>query len=237
MIINENQGLIIKAIGGMYWIKTNTNTVICSARGSLRKNDIKPMVGDIAFFEKESTQSENGVLISIKERKNFLIRPIVSNIDNIFIISSIEKPVPNLLILDKLFAIAGFHDIKANLVITKTDLNDHSWLEDIYINSGFDVFSFSSQTNEGIDELKKAIKGKINVFIGNTGVGKSTTLNAIEEGLSLKTAEISEKLGRGRHTTRHTELFELSNGGFIADTPGFSTVDVKMYGITDKENL
>lgn len=167
----------------------------------------------------------SGVVTAVLPRKNFLSRPPVANIDRLFIVSSFENPAPNEYIIDRLTAIAVYHGIEPIIVFNKCDAGDFSCWESIYRAAGFRVFTVSAETGEGIDALKSEFSGGISVLTGNSGVGKSSILNRIFGNTALKTGEVSEKLGRGRHTTRHTELLRLTDGGYIADTPGFSSLE------------
>ena len=215
-------GIIIKALSGFYYIDDGSAVYECRARGNFRKSGISPLVGDKAEFE---LSGSSGVVTAVLPRKNFLARPPVANIDRLFIVSSFENPSPNEYIIDRLTAIAVYHGIEPIIVFNKCDAGDFSHWESIYRAAGFKVFTVSAETGEGIDALKSEFSGGISVLTGNSGVGKSSILNRIFGNTALKTGEVSEKLGRGRHTTRHTELLRLSCGGYIADTPGFSSLE------------
>ena len=216
------QGTIIKGIGGFYYIEVADVIYECKARGVFRKNKISPLPGDVVNFT-VNDGAEN-TIDEILTRKNVLVRPPIANIDRLFVVVSVCEPKPNTLVIDKLIAIAENNNIEPIIVITKNDLGDSSQLEEIYNTAGFKTIVTSSRTGEGTDEIKELISGHISAFAGNTGVGKSSLLNEIAPGLSLQTGEISDKLGRGRHTTRHIELFKICDG-YIADTPGFSSLD------------
>ena len=228
-------GIIIKGIGGFYYVEADGEIYECKARGAFRKKRISPLAGDKVKItvrkDRENTIDE------IYERKNFLQRPPVSNIDTLIIVSSVKDPVPSLLVIDKLTAIAVDKNIKPCVVFSKSDLGDTSELEEIYKTAGIPVTSVCCKTGEGVDEVKAMIGEGITVFTGNTGVGKSSLLNRIDERFSLATGEISDKLGRGRHTTREVTLYHVGKG-FVADTPGFSSLDIEQTGdIIVKENL
>lgn len=165
------------------------------------------------------------------------MRPPLANLDQLVLVVSIADPAPNAFVLDKLIAIAEYQEIEPIIVITKCDLDDPHNFADIYRKAGFAVFETESLEHKGIEAVMEMLKGKTNAFCGNSGVGKSTLLNAIDPRLSLDTGDISQKLGRGRHTTRHVELFELPNGGFVADTPGFSAVDLEKFQTILKDEL
>ncbi len=225
--MNENNilnGKILKGIGGFYYIETADAVYECKARGVFRKQKITPLVGDDVTITIRSN-GEN-TIDSIHPRKNFLVRPPVANIEQLFILSAACNPSPNLFLIDKMTAIAINKGIEPIIVFTKCDLMDLSEFEKIYKNSGLKTVCISSVTKDGIDTVKEWISGKVSAFIGNSGVGKSTLLNSICEGLNLDTGEISEKLGRGRHTTRAVELYKVCDG-YVADTPGFSSFDIE----------
>lgn len=228
-------GVIIKGIGGFYYVEAAGEVYECKARGAFRKKKITPLAGDnvtITVREgKENTIDEIG------ERKNFLLRPPVANIDTLIIVSSVKDPVPSLLVIDKMTAIAVDKGIKPCVVFSKSDLGDTTELESIYRKAGIDVFSVCCKTGEGIEKVKEMISDGITVFTGNTGVGKSSLLNCIDDRFSLATGEISDKLGRGRHTTREVTLYHINNG-LVADTPGFSSLDIEQTSdVIVKENL
>lgn len=228
-------GVIIKGIGGFYYVEAAGKVYECKARGAFRKKKITPLAGDnvtITVREgKENTIDEIG------ERKNFLLRPPVANIDTLIIVSSVKDPVPSLLVIDKMTAIAVDKGIKPCVVFSKSDLGDTTELESIYRKAGIDVVSVCCKTGEGIVKVKEMISDGITVFTGNTGVGKSSLLNCIDDRFSLATGEISDKLGRGRHTTREVTLYHINNG-LVADTPGFSSLDIEQTSdVIVKENL
>lgn len=217
------QGKIIKGIGGFYYVDADDLIYECKARGNFRKQGITPLVGDNV----EITVNENAdnTIDKILPRKNDMVRPPLANLDVLFIISSIVEPKLNTQIIDKLIAIAEYKKIEPILVITKIDKDDsYQQYVDIYTKAGFKVIVCDNTTGSGAQEVKVCMQGKICAFTGNTGVGKSTLLNNIFPNLDLATGETSKKLGRGRHTTRHSELFK-TDGGYIADTPGFSSLD------------
>lgn len=229
------EALIIKGIGGAYYVKSDNKLYCCKARGVFRKNGITPLAGDIVEIELES-ESE-GVIKEIKERKNFLIRPPVANIERLFIVTSIKDPVPNRLIIDKTIAAAIVKDIEPVLVISKADMAETETLSALYKKAGIKTYTVSSVNNEGVEEIRKELCGGISVFTGNSGVGKSSLINALFGDLNLNTGEISKKLGRGKHTTRHVELYEIGENSYVADTPGFSTMDMQRYELDDKDKI
>ncbi len=232
---NMIEGKIIKAISGFYYVYTGDEVVQCRARGKFRNNSLSPLVGDnvcITVGENREASVEK-----ILPRKNELVRPPLANLDNLFIIASIIDPKINTLIIDRLIAIAEYKKIEPILVLTKTDLDsDYEKYVEIYEKAGFMVIVCDNTTGAGSKEVLDLMKGKISAFTGNTGVGKSTLLNTIFPELNLETGETSKKLGRGRHTTRYSELFMIDDG-FIADTPGFSSLDFEKCENISKEEL
>ncbi len=226
--MQKAEGKIIKGIGGFYYIKLGQDIIECRARGAFRNIDETLFVGDEVLIEYDE-KTLKGVVTKILPRKNALIRPSVSNVDKLYIVCSTTLPSPNLFNIDKLIAIAIHNKIKPVIVISKTDL-DAEGIEDIikiYRNAGIEVFETSSKNSEGAKKIFASLENCVNVFTGNSGVGKSTLINQMLPNLSLKTGEVSSKLSRGKHTTRHVELFELENGGYIADTPGFSSIELE----------
>ena len=230
------EGLIVRALSGFSYVKTGEGQEVeCRARGLFRKQEISPCVGD--RVELEETGEGKGQVVAILPRKNSLVRPPVANLDLLVLVVSSCEPLPNLLVLDKLLAIAECQNIPPAIVLTKSDLEDPSPVADIYRKVGYPVFVVSSETGEGVEEVRAFLSGKLCAFTGNTGVGKSSLLNRIDPRLSIETAQISQKLGRGRHTTRHVQLYEQPGGGYIADTPGFSAVDLERFQVILKEDL
>ena len=232
----ELYGLILKGIGGFYYVHDGHETVYeCKARGLFRKQSISPLAGDRVKLETEENQ--DAVITEIMPRKNVLTRPPIANLDQLAIVVASCSPAPNTLVIDKTIAAAENQGIAPILILTKTDLGQVQWLRDIYEPIGFPVVRVSSVTGEGIEQVKEVLKGKTTAFTGNSGVGKSSLLNRIDERLGLETGEISRKLGRGRHTTRQVELFALEDGGYVADTPGFSAIQLERYHVVKKEQL
>lgn len=228
-------GLITKATGGFYYVTAGTELYECRARGVFRKEGISPLVGD--HVKIEYIGPEQGQVVEILPRKNALVRPPLANLDTFVVVTSVSDPVPNLLIIDKMMAIACHKNIKPMLVITKSDLGDAGELETIYGRIGIPVFTVTDKNNEGIDQIRTVLAHGISAFSGNTGVGKSSLLNRIDSRLALETGETSQKLGRGRHTTRHVQLYPIGEDGYIADTPGFSAVELERYEVILKEEL
>ncbi len=228
-------GIITKALSGFYYVTADNNTYECKARGNFRKSGISPLVGDKTEFE--ALGEGKGVINKIIPRKNCISRPAVANIDKLFIISSFENPAPNTFIIDKMIAIAEFNYIEPIIVFNKSDMGDFSEIENIYKKAGFKTFIVSAKLNHNLEALEKELENSVCAFTGNSGVGKSSILNAVLKEEIIPTGEISEKLGRGRHTTRHTEIYPIANGGFVADTPGFSSLEADIYDYSFKEQL
>ncbi len=251
-MISEKIGKIVKGVGGLYESRVigeggKAERIVCRAKGSLHRDEKKLLVGDVVRIS-EDTETVGGIAISeCLERKNELIRPPLSNLDFLFIVIASKKPSPVFETVDKLIAIAENKGIEPIIVVTKSDLDDKNAeiYEKIYKDAGFECFVTSSEKNSGIDELKAYIKsnvreGKTAAFAGASGVGKSTLMNTLFGGLSLATADISKKIERGRHTTRHVELFEIDGSadtGFLADTPGFSMLDFSRFDFFAIEEL
>lgn len=223
-------GIITKCIGGLYTVESPDGIYECKARGIFRNRGISPCAGDRVAIK-------DGVITEVAERKNCIIRPPLANLDQLIFIVSTCSPSPNFLLLDKFIAIAEYKGITPIIVVTKADLGDSRDICEIYGRIGIDVYIADYSDSASIEAVKKLLYGKISAFTGNSGVGKSTLLNAVDPTLNIPTAGISEKLGRGRHTTRHAELYKLDEGGYIADTPGFSTFDTNRYEIIRKEEL
>ena len=232
--MNRLTGLIIKAISGFYYVEAADCIYECKARGAFRKKGIRPSVGDKVVI---SVHDENTAEVEeILPRKNYLIRPPLANLDRLFIVSSVAQPSPSALIIDKICAVAVSKGIEPVVVFTKSDLADCSALTDIYKAVGIEAVEFSIKSETDKSRMLSLLEGKISAFTGNTGVGKSSLLNALFPELDIATAEISKKLGRGRHTTRHSQLYK-TDGGYVADTPGFSTVDIERYELIRKDDI
>lgn len=233
--MSQLKGIITKITGGFYYVEAAECTYECKARGVFRKKGCTPLVGDRVVIDVPQGDGYCSVL-SIEERKNSLIRPALANLDVLVIVSSVVEPTLNTYIIDKMISAAVDKNIEPVLVISKTDLMSCDEYVEIYKKAGIKTVAYSSVTGEGVNEIKEILSNKISAFSGNSGVGKSTLLNALFPHLELATGEISDKLGRGRHTTRTVELFKCY-GGYVADTPGFSTVDLDRYELIRKENL
>lgn len=228
--VTNTSGIILKCLGGLYTVESPDGIFQCKARGIFRNKGISPSVGDRVTVA-------DGAISEIGERKNYLIRPPLANLDQLIFIVSTVSPNPNFLILDKFIAIAEYKGIEPVVVITKTDLGDSTALREVYGSIGIKVMEADYEDESTIEAVRQLLSGKISAFTGNSGAGKSTLLNAVDNTLNIPTGEISKKLGRGRHTTRHAELYKLKDGGYIADTPGFSTFETARYDIIRKEEL
>ena len=228
-------GRIMKALSGFYYVKTQTHDFVeCKARGRFRKEKITPLVGDVVEI---SLENGKGMIENICPRNNSFIRPAVSNLDLLVVLASQVIPVTEPFLIDRITAIAGNQGVPVLICINKSDIPSAGNLYDIYTHAGYDVILTSAASGMGIEELRAKIRGKIVAFTGNSGVGKSSILNALNPSLSIKTGEVSTHLGRGRHTTRHIELFHLSDDTLAADTPGFSSFDTDQMDVVLKEHL
>ncbi len=217
------KGTIIKGIGGFYYVKASDNVYECKARGVFRKKRITPTIGDVVEIE---TSGEKGSIVDILDRRSYLVRPPVANIDTMLLVVAAAAPEPSLFLIDKMLVNAEINNIHPVLCINKTDLEKRNDIKKLYENAGYEVFCVSAEKNKGTDKLKKYLSGRTTAFAGLSGVGKSSLLSIITED-TLETGDVSEKIQRGRHTTRHVELFELNNGGFVLDTPGFSSLELE----------
>ena len=223
------EGRIQKALSGFYYVDTGSEVLTCRARGKFRKDGVSPLVGD--RVEVRELGNGEGFVERICPRKNAFARPAVANIDQLVIIGSGAIPKTDPFLIDRVAAIAALKGCEAIILLNKCDLDRADDLYDLYRAAGFQTLRVSAETGEGLEELKPLIAGKLSAFTGNSGVGKSSILNALDPAFDLKVGEISEALGRGRHTTRHVELFKLSCGAEIVDSPGFSSFE------TDELNL
>ena len=225
---------IIKALSGFYYVQTEDGVVECRARGRFRRQDQSPLVGD---FVRITRQGDKGVLEALLPRKNAFIRPAVANIDQLVVLASCAIPVTEPFLIDRVLAIAQLQNVPALVVVNKDDLASAQPLAEIYRRAGVPVLVTSAETGEGIEALREALAGKLSCLTGNSGVGKSSLLNRTCPQLQLPVGEVSEKLGRGRHTTRHVELFALGGGTYVIDTPGFSSFDTEEMDLELKAHL
>jgi ribosome biogenesis GTPase len=216
-------GTIIKGIGGFYYVKASGSVYECKARGIFRKQKITPMIGDKVSIE---LSGEKGSIAEILPRSSFLVRPPVANVDTMMLVVAAASPEPSMFLIDKMLVNAEINNIEPAICINKTDITRRDDIAEIYKKAGYKVFSVSAEKNDGTAELSEYLRGRITAFAGLSGVGKSSLLNIIT-GDMLETGSVSEKIQRGKHTTRHVELFELNDGGFVLDTPGFSSLEVE----------
>jgi len=230
-----SEGIICKALSGFYYVDDGQAVTACRARGKHRYAKLTPLVGDRVRFT--PLEGGNGALDEILPRKNEFYRPAVANIDLLVVVASQAVPVTDPFLIDRVAAIAAGRGCETLVCVNKCDLEPGEDLARIYKRAGFPTLQVSAETGEGLDKLRQAIADKVCAFTGNSGVGKSSILNALETDFSLATGEISNKLGRGRHTTRHVELFRLSCGALAVDTPGFSSFDVDKMELARKEEL
>lgn len=228
-------GIIIRALSGFYDVDCSGEEIRCRARGKFRHTMENPLVGD--RVEITPTEAGAGRLDKVLERKNAFVRPAVANMDQMVIIISEAIPVTDPFLVDRIATLAELKGCEPVIVINKCDLVPGNTLYGTYQKAGFRTLKVSAQTGEGLGELAGIIAGKVNVFTGNSGVGKSSILNALDPNMQIPTGEVSKKLGRGRHTTRHVELFRLSCGAIVADTPGFSSFDTDCPELWDQAGL
>lgn len=223
------QGVIIRGVGGNYYVDTNEGIIECRARGLFRNQNIKPLVGDKVKIRLTEENKNNGYIEEILKRKNEMKRPAVSNIDQIIIVFAVKNPEPSFLLLDKLLIASEINNLEPIICFNKCDLIDEkdiSKYREIYKSTGYRIIFTSRYNSNLLNDFKDLLRDKVSLFSGPSGVGKSSLMNAIDNGFELKTGEISEKLKRGKHTTRHAEIYKLNFGGFAVDTPGFSSFDV-----------
>ena len=230
----KRTGRILRSLSGFYDVQTDKGIVTCRARGILRKGGNSPLTGDMVEI---TVEQGKGMVEKILPRKNSFIRPAVANMDALVIFAANVNPVTEPFLIDRVAAIAGDQGVQVILCVNKCDLDPAVDLVGIYEQAGFTVIRTSAETGEGVDQLRSLIEGKLTAFTGNSGVGKSSILNRLAPELNLATGEVSEKLGRGRHTTRHVELYCLGDQTYVADTPGFSSFDTDQMEVILKENL
>lgn len=232
--MNRLQGIVLQSIGGFYYVEAADAVYTCRARGAFRRQGITPVAGDYVVIAAQ--EDGTGILEEVLERKNVLVRPPVANIDVLVLVASVCHPRTNTLVLDKMIAVAEKKGICPIIVINKSDLGDPAELEAIYCRTGLECFTVTATDAQSVEPLRHRLAGQTCVFAGNSGVGKSSILNVIDPTLELSTGEISEKLGRGRHTTRTATLYHLADG-FLVDTPGFSSLDMEQVESINKDDL
>ncbi len=237
MRMQENErkiGRILRSLSGFYDVQTENGTVTCRGRGHLRRGTESPLTGDMVEI---SIERGKGMVEKVLPRKNCFVRPAVANVDILVVLAANVNPVTEPFLIDRVAAIAGNQSVDVCICVNKCDLDPGLDLANIYRHAGFTVIQTSAETGEGVEELRKLLQGKLAAFTGNSGVGKSSVLNRLSPELALATGEVSEKLGRGRHTTRHVELYKLDENTYVADTPGFSSFDTDQMEVILKENL
>ena len=227
-------GRIIRSISGFYDVQIPGKVISCRARGILRKEGNSPLTGDMVEI---TVERGKGMVERILPRRNSFVRPAVANVDALVVFAANVNPITEPFLIDRVAAIAGDQEVQVVLCVNKCDLDPAHDLVRIYENAGFPVICTSAETGEGVEQLRKLLTGKLTAFTGNSGVGKSSILNRLCPELELPTGEVSEKLGRGRHTTRHVELYALGEDTYVADTPGFSSFDTDQMDVILKENL
>jgi len=230
-----SRGRIQKALSGFYYVSAGEKTVSCRARGKFRREGLSPLVGDWVEFQELDAQS--GIIDAVEPRKNSFTRPAVANIDQLVVMASAAIPVTDPYLIDRIAAIAALKGCQVLVCLNKCDLDRADDLYDIYAHSALPVLRVSAISGEGIEELKTQIRSKLSAFTGNSGVGKSSILNAIDPHFSLPTGEISQALGRGRHTTRHVEMYSPEPDTWLIDTPGFSSFDTEELNLQLKHSL
>ena len=231
---DRKTGRIIRSISGFYDVQIPGRVISCRARGILRKEGNSPLTGDMVEI---TVERGKGMVEKILPRKNSFVRPAVANVDALVVFAANVNPVTEPFLIDRVAAIAGDQEVSVCLCVNKCDLDPGMDLVRIYENAGFPVICTSAETGEGVEQLRQFVQGKLVAFTGNSGVGKSSILNRLSPELALPTGEVSEKLGRGRHTTRHVELYALDGDTYVADTPGFSSFDTDQMDVILKENL
>lgn len=224
------EGIVLKGVGGNYDVACGNEILRCRAGGKVRRETGPLACGDRVTVKRSG---EEGYILERHPRRNALIRPAIANIDQLVILASEAPPVTDPYLIDKVTVIALYQGIEPVVVLNKSDLDASKGLFRAYTLAGFPVVRASAVTGEGIDELRGLLGGKVSAFTGNSAIGKSSLLNRLDGRFALRVGGMSEKIGRGRHTTRHVELLRLENGGFVADTPGFSTFDaIRMERLT-----
>lgn len=230
------RGIIMKAIAGFYYVNIGNEVIECRARGIFKKRKVSPLVGDKVEISIDEADPTKGRVEEVFDRTIELIRPPVANVTQAIVVFAVAQPDPNINLLDKLLAICEHRGLKVVLCFNKVDLDQATYikeLEAIYIKAGYQVIPTSATNHIEIDALKAVLKDEISVFAGPSGVGKSSLLNELQEGMNLEIGELSKKISRGKHTTRHSELLALETGGMVVDTPGFTSMDINEIELED----
>ena len=225
--------IILKSIGGFYYVKSGDDIIECKAKGKFRNLSLSPVAGDIVDIESDGSTN---VISKIHERKNKFIRPPFANLDLMILVVSTVEPAPNYLVIDKMCAIAKHKDVDVAIVVTKSDVSEWQQIYDTYTKAEYPVFHTGEDDSHQLEQLRELMKGRLCAFSGNSGVGKSTLLNKLFPHLELETGRISRKLGRGKHTTRQVEIFQMEDC-MVADTPGFSSVELDYDNFISKDDL
>ncbi len=232
-MLKKQTGRIVKSLSGFYDVQTETGVITCRARGHLRRGNQSPLVGDVVQI---SVERGKGMVEAIEPRKNCFVRPAAANLDLLVVFAANVNPVTEPFLIDRVAAIAGDQEVEVCVCVNKCDMDPGENLADIYRKAGYTVIQTSAETGLGVEELRALLQGKFAAFTGNSGVGKSSILNALEPKLCLPVGEVSDKLGRGRHTTRHVQVYRIGDA-LVADTPGFSSFDTDQMEVILKENL
>lgn len=233
-MVKKATGRIVRSLSGFYDVQTAESVITCRARGVLRKQGVTPLTGDMVEI---TVEKGKGMVETVLPRKNHFVRPAVANLDAMVIFAANVNPITEPYLIDRVAAIAGDQEVPVYICVNKCDLDPAEELVRIYTHAGIPVLRTSAETGEGVEQMRTLLRGKLTAFTGNSGVGKSSILNRLCPELNLPTGEVSEKLGRGRHTTRHVELYPLGEDTYIADTPGFSSFDTDQMEVILKENL
>ena len=228
-----SDNIIMKSVGGFYYVKSGNNIIECKAKGKFRNLSLSPVAGDIVDIESDGSTT---VISKIHERKNKFIRPPFANLDLMILVISTVEPSPNYLVIDKMCAIARHKNVDVAIVVTKSDVSEWQEIYDTYTRAGYSVFRTGEDDEDQLVQLRSIMKGRLCAFSGNSGVGKSTLLNKLFPHLQLETGRISKKLGRGKHTTRQVEIFQMEDC-MVADTPGFSSVELDYDNFISKNDL
>ncbi len=233
----EREGILVRAVSSFYEVDCREERIVCRARGRLRLDGVEPLPGDRVRFQSDPYHEGNGIMTGISPRKNFFVRPSIANLDQIVFVASAARPSTEPYLIDRLSAITAEQGCSFLLCINKADLNAADQLNEVYRSAGLPVILTSAFTGQGLDALYSCLQGKISALTGNSGVGKTSLLNILIPSANRETSELSSKYGRGRHTTRTTELFRLNRETWIADTPGFAALDLSTVSNISSQTL